>query len=72
MPVIMNYASVQTKKIGIEVLRNTGTDELNELIDNNNLFSVTQNNNGEIESIDFNTRVINDALKIIAKNVRKD
>lgn len=71
MPVIMNYASVQTKKIGIEVLRNTGTDELNELIDNNNLFSVTQNNNGEIESIDFNTRVINDALKIIAKNVRK-
>ena len=67
----MNYASVQTKKIGIEVLRNTGTDELNELIDNNNLFSVTQNNNGEIESIDFNTRVINDALKIIAKNVRK-
>lgn len=71
MPVIMNYASVQTKKIGIEVLRNTGTDELNELIDNNNLFSVTQNNNGEIESIDFNTSVINDALKIIAKNVRK-
>ena len=71
MPVIMNYASVQTKKIGIEVLRNTGTDELNELIDNNNLFSVTQNNNGEIESIDFNTSVINEALKIIAKNVRK-
>lgn len=71
MPVIMNYASVQTKKIGIEVLRNTGTDQLNELIDNNNLFSVTQNNNGEIESIDFNTSVINEALKIIAKNVRK-
>lgn len=71
MPVIMNYASVQTKKIGIEVLRNTGTDELNELIDNNNLFSVTQNNKGEIESIDFNTSVINEALKIIAKNVRK-
>lgn len=71
MPVIMSYASVQTEKIGIEVLRNTGMNELNELLENNNLFEMIKNNNGEIESIDFNTSIINDALQIIAKNVRK-
>ncbi len=71
MPVIMSYASAQTKKIGIEVLRNTGIEELNEFLENNNLFVITSNNNGEIESIDFNTSVINEALVIIAKNVRK-
>lgn len=71
MPVIMSYASVQTEKIGIEVLRNTGMNELNELLENNNLFEMIKNNNGEIESIDFNASIINDALQIIAKNVRK-
>ncbi len=71
MPVIMSYASVQTEKIGIEVLRNTGMNELNELLENNNLFEMIKNNNGEIESIDFNTSIINYALQIIAKNVRK-
>ena len=71
MPVIMSYASVQTEKIGIEVLRNTGIEELNDLLENNNLFEITNNNNGEIESIDFNTTIVNDALVIIAKNVRK-
>ena len=71
MPVIMSYASVQTEKIGIEVLRSTGMNELNELLENNNLFEMIKNNNGEIESIDFNASIINDALQIIAKNVRK-
>lgn len=70
MPVIMSYASSKTKKIGIEVLRNTGVKELNDFLENNNLFEITNNNDGEIESIDFNTSAINEALVIIAKNVR--
>lgn len=71
MPAIMNYASVQTKRIGIEVLRSCGTSEVNKLINESELFEILKNNNGEIESIDFNTGVINEALIIVAKNVRK-
>lgn len=71
MPAIMSYANVQTKKIGIEVLRNTGTSEVKKLIDENNLFDVTKNNIDEIESIDFNTGIINETLAIISKSVRK-
>lgn len=71
MPAIMNYANVQTKRIGIEILRNTGIIEVNELINEADLFKIIKNNNGEIESIDFNTGVINEALVIISKNVRK-
>lgn len=70
LPAIMSYANVQTKRIGIEVLRNTGTEEVKKLIDENTLFNITKNNNGEIESIDFNTGVINESLAIIGKNVR--
>ena len=62
---------MQTKKIGIEVLRNAGLKEVNENFKNKNLFKTTVNNNNEIESIDFDTGLINESLIIVAKNVRK-
>ena len=71
MPAIMNYASVQTKRVGIEVLRSTGTKEVNKLLNDSNLFITNKNESGEIETIDFNTGVINEALIIVSKNVRK-
>ena len=71
MPAIMSYANVQTKKIGIEVLRSAGTKDINELLKGKELFIITKNNDGEIESIDFDTGIINDALIVVAKNVRK-
>lgn len=70
MPVIMSYASVQTKRVGIEILRSVGTEDINKLINGQDVFTVIKNNNGEIESIDFNTTLINNALIIISKNVR--
>ena len=71
MPIIINYANVQTKRIGIEILRNAGIKEVNELLKDKNLFKITKNNNGEIESIDFDTGIINESLLVVAKNVRK-
>ena len=56
----MNYAVVQTKKVGIEVLRSTGIREVNKRLKNKEIFNTITNNNGEIESIDFNTSVINE------------
>lgn len=71
LPVIMNYASVQTKRVAIEVLRNTGLKEVNKKIKNETVFEIMKNKNGEIESIDFNTRVLNETLIIVAKSVRQ-
>lgn len=71
MPIIMNYANVQTKRIGIEVLRNSGTLDINKLLEDAELFEIIRNNNGDIETIDFNTKIINEAMTIVAKNVRK-
>ena len=71
MPIIMNYANVQTKRVGIEVLRNTGIKDINENLKDASLFSITQDNEGKIESIDFNTSVINETLVLVSKNIRK-
>ena len=71
MPIIIDYANVQTKKIGIEVIRNTGIKEVNKAFNGKEIFKTTLNKNGEIEMIDLNTELINESLIIIAKNVRK-
>ena len=71
IPIIMDYASIQTKKIGVEVLRNTGIEEMNKYIKNKDFYKITKNNNNEIESIDFNIPMLNDMLLIVSKNVRK-
>ena len=71
MPSIMNYASVQTKRVGIEILRSVGIKDVSEFLEGKEVFSISKNNQDEIESIDFNTAVINETLVVIAKNVRK-
>lgn len=71
MPAIMSYASVQTKRLGIEVLKTTGIVDVIKLVDEDELFEITKNNNGEIETIDFNTKIINKIMVEIAKNVRQ-
>ena len=71
MPIIKNYAIVQTKRIGIEILRSVATKEINKVIKSNELFVITKDNNGKIESIDFDTAVVNEALIVASKNVRE-
>ena len=69
-PVIKNYANVQSKRIGIEILRSVATTEVNKVIKSNKLFEITKDNTGKIESIDFDTTVVNEALIAASKNVR--
>lgn len=71
MPILINYAKVQTKRIGMEVLRDVGTNEINNLIKDKKLFEIKESKNGEIESIDFNTEIINEALSVASDNVQK-
>lgn len=71
MPSLMNYSKVQLKRIGMEVLRDAGSKEVNEYLDGKELFVVTKNKSDEIESIDFNTALINNASNIVSENVQK-
>ena len=71
IPILANYMEVQTKRMGIEVLRNTGSEELNKLLKNNKYYEIVKNNDGEIESINFDTTILNEALIIVSKNVSK-
>ena len=68
---ILNSVSYDMKKSSIQVLRNTGLNDINDLLSNHELYQVHRNKENEIDGIDFNVPVLNNALIIIAKNVRK-
>lgn len=70
-PAIIKYSNNKMKRLGIEILRNVGLKEVNELIKSNELYVINKNNKGEIESIDFNTALLNEALLTVAKKARK-
>lgn len=71
LPILVNYASVQTKRIGIEVLKTSGLDEINKRLREETIFDLIKNENGEIESIDFDTTFFNETLVIVSKNIRQ-
>lgn len=71
MPAIISYANVETKRIGIEVLRSVGTSDVKKLFEGKELFEISRNSKGDVDAIDFNTPLINESLVVIAKNVRK-
>lgn len=68
--VVQDYANIQLKRITIEALRNTGLNEINNLIKKEELYIITKNEKGEINSIDLNTSLLNETLIVVSKNVR--
>lgn len=71
LPILVNYANVQTKRIGIEVLRNTGLKEVNKRLKNEDIFNLLKDNNGQIESINFDTVLLNEMLVVVSKAIRE-
>ncbi|MEG2621067.1 MAG: sporulation protein YunB, partial [Bacilli bacterium] len=71
LPVMMNYAQIQTRRLGIEILRSAAIEKVNKKIRKNELVIVTKNNNGEIVSVDFDSVIANETLVIVAKAVRE-
>lgn len=73
-PVIMQQAEIDSKKMAITIIKNSLNDEVLSILDNDELFSVIKNNNGEVQTIDFNPVVVNRFLtkttSIVSENLK--
>lgn len=74
LPVIMNQAKVDCKKMALVVIKNSLNDETLKTLEGE-LYNIVQNSSGEIQTIDFNPVKVNKFLDqvtdIIAENLRK-
>ena len=66
--VIMNYATLEAKKLSSIIINKAISKHITEKIDPDDLFTITQDSNGEIKSIDFNSSEVNRFLTEIANS----
>ncbi len=67
--IIIRYASTETNRIATAILNDTIRNE--NLLSSDTLYTITKDKDGNIQLIDFNTKVTNDILKVINERATK-
>lgn len=67
-PIILRYASVEAKRFTTALINASIDQEVIDEIDDN-LFTITKNDTGEIQLIDFNAKEVNRLLNLISEKV---
>ncbi len=68
-PLLFDFAELQTEKLANLIINRAVNKQVANGIDINKLFSTIQNNNGEIQTIDFNPTIVNKVLNITTNAV---
>ena len=63
----MKYAKNESKKIGIEIISKDVSSNIVKLLDSNSIYEIEKDNNGNIESIDYNPKIVNEVLSLASK-----
>lgn len=74
-PVVMKQAKIDAKKMAITIIKNSINDDVLSTLEEDDMFSVIQNKDGEIQTIDFNSVIINKFLNkttgVVSENLKK-
>ncbi len=62
-PIILKYSEAEVKRFATHVVTNAINDEIINVLDVDNLFTVIKNNDNDIQTIDFDPVVVNKVLK---------
>ncbi len=66
MPTIMITSKNIVKETGMNIISENVSDKIISILDREELFKIERDNNGNIESIDYNTKVVNEILKEVS------
>ncbi len=76
--VIMDYASLEAQKLSSIIINKAVSKHITEQVEPEDLFTITQDSNGEIKSIDFNSSTVNkfltettNSIQINLRNIEK-
>ena len=72
MPTIFRYGSLEAKKFSSIIINDALDKYITKKVEIDNLFIVSNNSEGEITSIDFNTALINQYLTNVTKSIQKN
>lgn len=66
MPTIIITSKNIVKETGMKIISENVSDKIIDILDKEELFNIDKDNNGNIESIDYNTKVVNEILKEVS------
>ncbi len=66
MPTIMITSKNIVKETGMNIISENVSDKIIKILDKEELFKIEKDANGNIESIDYNTKVVNEILKEVS------
>ncbi len=72
MPSLFEYGSLEAKKFSSIIINDAIDKYITNTIDLEKLFIITNDSNGEIKSVDFNTSLINKHLTTATKSIQKN
>lgn len=74
-PIIMNYAELETRKLATLVINSSINKNISNKIKSEEIFLITKDSNGQINTIDFNPSIVNSILTetttVIQKELKK-
>lgn len=68
-PMLLAYAQVESEEIAYLIIDKSVDDEVVKKLDYSNLFIVSKTSDGNIQSVDFNSQVVNEILNIIGEKI---
>ena len=68
-PLLIKYSKVESKRIAIDIISKGVSDDVVKVLSEDNIFNIDKDTNGNIELIDYNTKVVNKILSITSKRV---
>lgn len=69
-PIILRYATVEANRFTKALINSAiGEDVVNEIGDN--LFTISKNSDGEIQTVDFNAKEVNRLLNLVSEKIEK-
>ncbi len=71
-PILIKYSKIESKKIAIDIISKDISDEVIRILNNDDLFILEKDASGNIELIDYNTKVVNKILSESSKRVTKN
>lgn len=69
---ILEYSKEEANKFTTNIINNSIDENTLKLLNNDNLYTITRNNDNEIEMIDYNTYLSNLILKNIVNNIEEN
>ncbi len=72
VPLLINYATIEVERIVNLVINNASTNEAISLLEQDELITIIQNNNKDIQAVYFNSILVNKFLNVITDSIQND